>query len=697
MVNVFFAHVGGTRQDVVCFRDMAGFIISERWYDERLKNKEQEYQRIVTTAAKLIREEIRAHDYTKDEYPNAEDIHSIEKARSFLTPCLLTFIVTLMSIDLKRVGIGHVIAQGVRPKSVMSPILFGLGVEMDNVFGSEWLIDQLSSLGFSSSYTEISLFNHSIIQDKTASSLESQSDFVQYAADNTDVNIATIDGSGTFHGMGVIRWKKRVSSLPQSHVKRTTRMNVDDLVHDRGIRINECAISKRIDVDIQKYMSHEMCTIPPALFKDGFMRKADKADLAQVIQKDMGNCISHELDPQPIVVVDGGWLLHRVRWRKSLTYEEIVNEYSSYLERQFGHTTVVFDGYEECNTKDHEHSRRTASKTSATVSPRPDMKSHDKQDAFLNNAKNKTEFIKMLGQHLQQRNHSIHISKGDADTMIVNKVISFARNSQSMTVVAEDTDIFVMLLHHWGDGMAQVYLRREGRKGKQEAVKLYNIQEACEHITPAQKKYTLFIHAWSGCDTTSACYGQGKVQFFKTLSKSLEVQNLAQIISSRTSTESEIGDAGVRLFCFVFDGDVNQDLSYLRYIRLQRMIAICSKLEPQKLPPTCRAAHFHALRVHLQISAWSELADVLNPLEFGWQKIKTGLQPIQTDLPPAPPEILQYVRCKYKSATNRCRTNLCSCKKNGLRCVEACGGCRGEDCENREPVDIGDDREDDSF
>lgn len=119
-----------------------------------------------------------------------------------------------MSNDLKRVGIGRVIAQGVRPKSVMSPILFGLGVEMDHVFGSEWLIGQLSSLGFSSSYTEISLFKHSIIQDKTASSLESQSDFVQYAVDNADVNIATIDGSGTFHGMGM--GKARIQPDPES-------------------------------------------------------------------------------------------------------------------------------------------------------------------------------------------------------------------------------------------------------------------------------------------------------------------------------------------------------------------------------------------------------------------------------------------------------------------------------------------------
>ena len=39
-------------------------------------------------------------------------------------------------------------------------------------------------------------------------------------------------------------------------------------------------------------------------------------------------------------------------------------------------------------------------------------------------------------------------------------------------------------------------------------------------------------------------------------------------------------------------------------------------MEPQKLHPTNRDAHFHALHVHLQIETWSELDDVLDPLEI---------------------------------------------------------------------------------
>ena len=46
-------------------------------------------------------------------------------------------------------SIGQSIINAAHPRSAILPIPFGLGVEMDNVFGSRWLIDELSRLGYS--------------------------------------------------------------------------------------------------------------------------------------------------------------------------------------------------------------------------------------------------------------------------------------------------------------------------------------------------------------------------------------------------------------------------------------------------------------------------------------------------------------------------------------------------------------------
>ena len=52
-------------------------------------------------------------------------------------------------------------------------------------------------------------------------------------------------------------------------------------------------------------------------------------------------------------------------------------------------------------------------------------------------------------------------------------------------------------------------------------------------------------------------------------------------------------------------------------------------------------------------------------------------------LEPAPKELLNFVRCNRKTTPrNTCGINLCSCRKNGLTCVAACGDCRGESCNN---------------
>ena len=123
----------------------------------------------MTTAAKLVRDEIRAREYSKDIYPNQDDLSDVKKARSFLTPLLTSFIDALISNELKRMGIAHAISQAVRPKPDISPILFGLGIEMDHIFGSEWLFTQLHSFVFSISYEEVTLFKQSIMQDRQTS------------------------------------------------------------------------------------------------------------------------------------------------------------------------------------------------------------------------------------------------------------------------------------------------------------------------------------------------------------------------------------------------------------------------------------------------------------------------------------------------------------------------------------------------
>ena len=107
----------------------------------------------------------------------------------------------------------------------------------------------------------------------------------------------------------------------------------------------------------------------------------------------------------------------------------------------------------------------------------------------------------------------------------MKKAITLARNSQSVNVIiAEDTDIFVLLIYHWTAGTAPIYMQREFVKPKREQSK-YSNEKACDKLCRAEKDSILFCHAWSGCYTTSASYGQGKAQIFKKLPRLQSFRN----------------------------------------------------------------------------------------------------------------------------------------------------------------------------
>ena len=65
----------------------------------------------------------------------------------------------------------------------------------------------MSRLGFSITYDEVTRYKQSVIQHESLDSLLAEyfpGTFTQWVADNVDHNVATLDGLGTFHGMGMI-------------------------------------------------------------------------------------------------------------------------------------------------------------------------------------------------------------------------------------------------------------------------------------------------------------------------------------------------------------------------------------------------------------------------------------------------------------------------------------------------------------
>ena len=137
------------KRNVMCFKNMANYIVNEKWFNMRNSNMEKEVERIVLTAARLIREEIRNISFETKNYPDADDIkESISEKSKWKPPLLNIFLSSLIPNEIKKSSLSQCIIKAAKPRSALPPILFGLGVECDHIFGSKWLINELFQMGF---------------------------------------------------------------------------------------------------------------------------------------------------------------------------------------------------------------------------------------------------------------------------------------------------------------------------------------------------------------------------------------------------------------------------------------------------------------------------------------------------------------------------------------------------------------------
>lgn len=175
------------------------------------------------------------------------------------------------------------------------------------------------------------------------------------------------------------------------------------------------------------------------------------------------------------------------------------------------------NAYKVSSIKDLEHLRRTK-RSSVTVTFTPNSPLLVGKEALLSNKENKQLFLKMLGDYLEAAGHTIFYAESDADTLIVRTALTLAERKH-VTVVADDTDILVLLLYH---NQRDTIMQSATCPGKTRDIK--SMQHA---VGEAGCKVILFSHALTGCDTTSALFGKSKSAAFRHFIKYNNVNDCA--------------------------------------------------------------------------------------------------------------------------------------------------------------------------
>ena len=179
------------------------------------------------------------------------------------------------------------------------------------------------------------------------------------------------------------------------------------------------------------------------------------------------------------------------------------------------------------------------------------------QDRFLTNEENKAAFIRLLESKLEQDGQTVKICQG-ADTTIVSTTLEQAEMSEkSVITVADDTDVAMMLLYHWQERHGEIiFFQEKGNKGW----KMNDISHECDSF----REHILFIHAFSGCDTSSAPFGRGKNSFLTLVMKNKTMQIVSDTMNDVWAEQEQVGEAAIKAFQIIYSGKDKDTLCKLR-------------------------------------------------------------------------------------------------------------------------------------
>ncbi|GBO07010.1 hypothetical protein AVEN_61241-1 [Araneus ventricosus] len=195
----------------------------------------------------------------------------------------------------------------------------------------------------------------------------------------------------------------------------------------------------------------------------------------------------------------------------------------------------------------------------------------------------------------------------DADVLIIETAASVISQYDNIFVVGENIDFSVLLT---GLAPMKEYLYfRKCEKGKTPDV-LYSTASFKYKFS----RMILFIHAFSGCDTTSAVFSHGKTKFCSLLEEIYTWKKKYKYFSTlKLPLTKWLRQAKLFLIIYIIYNPRTSacDLNHLHYtLFTQSATKVRSTLAC--LPPTVDAARFHALRSYLQTQKW--LGHEKNPL-----------------------------------------------------------------------------------
>lgn len=436
-------------------------------------------------------------------------------------------------------------------------------------------------------------------------------------------------------------------------------------------------------IDLADLMKYPLTPVPFSIgTADGCFAKTDKSKGLKYLIDGTDTMNVPPQDKTVLLIEDGNALFHSIK--------EIPSNFRQISEKLFTMTSqkvdVIFstDMYKENSVKSMERSRRGSSEK--LLLQGENTKKPADWKSFLTNDENKKQLVQVLlsawandiyAKKLQGRK-VVLICEGDAycytsedgikteRTMLDGikstqeetdtRIILYCLYAQDLgykivQVRTPDSDIFFILLHYI-DRLAGITVLFDTGSGKHR--KLINMTEIGEAYTPERRAALLALHAFCGCDTTSAFKGRGHVLPIKTLEKLPRFSRPLASLGESWEVGEDLLSELEQYTCAMYGNSRFTSVDELRLFKLKekcdgKPATAMRNMDMGTLPPCRKCLVQHVRRVNYQVAVWksSHIAKPNIPQaseRHGWTRVDGVLEPLWIEgqvLPQRLADILQ--------------------------------------------------------
>ena len=116
--------------------------------------------------------------------------------------------------------------------------------------------------------------------------------------------------------------------------------------------------------------------------------------------------------------------------------------------------------------------------------------------------------------------------------------------ARNQVVIADDTDILILLIHHAGHVSHKIWFQPNIKRESKKAPRCWNIGATRQHLGSTVCNHIIFAHAVPGCDTTSRVFFIGKRKAVSKLKSNSFFVRQTVVFKSCKSKPEEVIKAG---------------------------------------------------------------------------------------------------------------------------------------------------------